>query len=89
MNVTLAPWYAVVVEPVIAVVVAARVASQALAKFIALIEPSPVTWSYPVPALNPNWNGAVAGQFVEPCVQGTMLLPVVTSLKAAVVPLFA
>jgi hypothetical protein len=35
-----------------------------------------------VPALKPIWNGAEAGQLVEPEVQGTTLFPVVMSWKA-------
>jgi hypothetical protein len=41
-------------------------------------EPSPVTWSYPGPVLNPMGD-APAGQFVVPDVHGTLLFPLVTS----------
>ena len=43
VKVTLVPLLALLAEAVIVVVVAVRVASQALAKLIPLIEPKPVT----------------------------------------------
>jgi hypothetical protein len=53
--------------------------AKAFARLVTSTVPSPVTWSYPTPALKPYWKGAAAGQPFELWVQGTMLLPVVMS----------
>src|SRR5579871_2915460 len=56
-----------------------KVAAQAAANFVASTEPKPVTSSYPTPAVNPIFPVV---QPVVPTVQGTMLLPEVTSWNA-------
>jgi hypothetical protein len=77
VNVTFEPRFTFVAEGETVRVVGAFFIT--CAKLLASIEPSPVTWSYPAPALNPYWKGAVLGQPVEFCVHGTILLPDVTS----------
>ncbi len=54
------------------------VANHAVANSKAFTEPRPVTWSYPVPALNPI-SVVPDGQSTDPLEQGTLLSPVVTS----------
>jgi hypothetical protein len=58
-----------------------RTEVQAFASFVTSGEPKPVTWSYPTPALKPI-SVVPDGQFGVPEVQGTILLPVVTSWNA-------
>lgn len=64
----------------------AREPSQVVARALAFTDPNPVTWSYPVPALKPNWNGEVVGQSGLGFAHGTLLLPTVTSLKGEEAP---
>ena len=54
---------------------------QEVIRLNASTEPSPVTWSYPVPALKPMLVVPL-GQFVVPLVQGTLLFPLVMSWNA-------
>ncbi len=53
-------------------------ASHAAIRFATSIDPSPVTWSYPVPAVNPMLVVPL-GQFLLPEVHGTLLSPDVMS----------
>jgi hypothetical protein len=53
-NETLAPAKTFVDDGVIAIELDARDPSHAIASALAFTDPNPVTWSYPVPAENPN-----------------------------------
>jgi hypothetical protein len=87
VKVTLAPMLIELADEVSVVVVPTSGLNEVM-KLFASTDPNPVTWSYPTPALYPNASGGteVLVQFGVPLVQGTMLLPVVTSWKAVGVP---